>query len=261
MKLSNIFFITLFCLSVFVNCKKEKLSIRESTLESCQDNMIFSCNHEPHGDFYIKGKIDGEDFCVSKDFGYTASADIAVTTVTSAQNPVFTPGIGTPVSSFYWFNLSPPVENPDALIPKDFTPSIQLRTPIVNDSIVYPATYYLDKYMKEGDLLMANKLCMIDETKGFFFGVSWGCKLLGTSYSFDNNSTVPVWLSPVDNMQDDMTFRISELSVEYFGTYREYDITFEIECDLYYYQAQRKNNKHFGRLTEGVFRTKFTTPN
>ncbi len=79
---------------------------------------------------------------------------------------------------------------------------------------------------------------------------------------YENRNKIPVVgerLTPVVGEQSNVVFRVSEFErVETFNLIH-YDITFEVECDLYFGSDSRLYD-YFGRLDDGVFRTKFSVP-
>ena len=244
---------------VFITCKKE-LSLLEKSGKYCDENMEFTCS-ETLGDFYFSGKINGEDFCVSADVdGYWMGNGIGTGTTTSTSDPTLSPGT-TPFSSFYGFSFRPPVI--DARATEDFAPFVTIWTPFIRDTTIYPDIEYFKRFVKEGDLELweSDK----DRTTGFYFRIAWNCTLLpGYEYYKETRPLaipgVTVTLSPSTGKQDNAVFRISELKISGVPGYRVYDITFEIECDLYYENSGTNDRRYYGRLEDGIFKTQVVMP-
>jgi hypothetical protein len=84
----------------FISCEKE--SADEASQKYCTENMKFTCT-DSLGAFYFKGKINGDEFCVSEGLGgYTVYNGVATETTTSTSDPTFTPGFA-PESTHFWF--------------------------------------------------------------------------------------------------------------------------------------------------------------
>ena len=241
---------------LFFACKKE-LTLDEKSQKYCDENMEFTCT-EPLGDFYFSGKINGEDFCVSADVdGYWMQNGIGTGTTTSTSDPTLSPG-ATPFGSFYNFGFVPPIIDNRAT--EDFAPFVTIWTPFIRDTTIYPDIEYFKRFIKEGDLTLweSDK----DRSTGFYFSIAWNCVLLpGYDYYKETRPlAIPVvgnTLTPSFGKQDNAVFRISELKISGVPGFRVYDITFEIECDLYY---DGTNGKYFGRLEDGIFKTQVVMP-
>ena len=255
---------------LFFACKKE-LTLDEKSVKRCKENMEFTCTG-PLGDFYFSGKINGEDFCVSADMETLwdsgkpwISNGIWTGTTTPTSDPTLSPG-ATPFASYYAFSFNPPTDNFNGTgLSKEFAPRIEIQTPYILDSIVYPDIEYFKRFIKEGDLVLRS-----DDTKGatrasgFNFTIGWGCAMLpGYDYYKETRPLaipqVGIGLTPLTGKQDNAVFRISELTISGVPGYRVYDITFEIECDLYYASANN-GHRYYGRLEDGIFKTQVVMP-
>lgn len=261
MKTSN-FFIALVLIFIFnLSCKKKEKSILKQTQEYCADNIIFSCNQIPQGDIFFKGKVNGNDFCISytiDDYWYRNTIGIESTSST------FTPNLNpnSPVNSTNLsFVLSPPIYDNVVGISKDFQPSIRIRTPsIKSDSILTTMSFFLDEFVKEENLTLRDS--KIDKFQGWYFGISWSCVFIPgyEHYKKKDELYVPKvdsHLSPTTGRQGDNTFfKIKEVNLDRDGNISTYYITFEIECDLYFH-----NGDYYGRLDDGEFKTKIIIEN
>jgi hypothetical protein len=259
------FLLLLFSIFVIVfSCKEEEPDIQKQTEVYCAENMIFSCNEIPMGDVYFKGKINCKSFCISyPENDYWYQNGIGTEATTSTSDPVLNPN--TPLNSTkYSFSIDPPIFDNYIGITKDFQPGVQIYTPSTPfDSIIPPPTYYLDKFVQEGDLPLINS--NTDKFNGWHFDISWSCVFLPgyDYYKNKNESYVPAigkYLSPSGGTQNDLIFNLKEVIIERDGNISTYYITFEIECDLYYYQGEN-NGEYFGRLDDGEFRTKIVIEN
>lgn len=259
MKLIFIYFKVLLILLIFASCKNEDrpLSTREQTLANCMNDMVFTCDSSDLGNVYFKGKINGQDFCVSyPNNEYWYYNGIATQTVTSVDNPILNSG-GSHISTFYDLSISPPIFDHAIGIPRDFSPRVQISSPSTLDSTAFKGIYYLEKYFKEGNLTMRNP--SIDKFNGWDFSISWGCVWIpGYGYYKEKDElNVPfenLWLSPIVESQNDMVFEISNLNIGNDLTNIYYDVTFKIECDLFF-RDRIEGKPFYGRLEEGEFRT------
>lgn len=247
---------------VTFSCKQEPETFLEKTYVHCRDNMTFNCTSEPLGDNYFKGKLNGTDFCVSAAVdGYRAFHSIGTEATTSASNLVLSPNT-SPISTFYSFYIIPPQFDPIASLSEDFLPFIFIRTPSIPDSTRYSSIYYLDNFIKEGNINLQS--LEVDKFDGWYFAISWGCVLFPGYNHFKekNEAEIPVVgesLVPFFDEQEDSTFKISQLNIERDGNLVTYDFIFEIECNLNYNSGHPFNpNGKFGKLEDGVFKVKFT---
>jgi hypothetical protein len=248
---------------IFITCSKENLSLYEQTEEYCADNMIFSCKDETLGEVYFKGKINGERFCISSpNDNYWYYNGIGVNSTSSISNPTNSSNVvGT--STFFDFSISPPIYDNVIGISKDFSPRVNISTPWISDTIIHPDTYYLDEFVKEGNLQL--KTSANDGSSGWNFKINWSCVLL-PGYSHYKNideqvvPTIAKHISPSGHPQDDPIFKISDMEIERVGNISTYYITFQIECDLYY-EGLYHNNEFYGRLEDGEFKTKLVLEN
>lgn len=248
---------------LFTTCSKENLSIYEQTEEFCADNMIFSCEDEILGEVYFKGEINGEKFCISSpNNNYWYYNGIGVNSTSSISNPTNNSNtVGT--STFFDFSISPPIYDNVTGISKDFSPKINISTPWISDTIIHPDTYYLDKFVKEGNLQL--KTSANESFSGWNFRINWSCVLL-PGYSHHKSidelvvPTIGKYISPSGHPQDDLVFKISDVEIERVGNISTYYITFLIECDLYYEGLYHKN-EFYARLEDGEFKTKLVVEN
>ena len=244
---------------VFITCKKEEPTIREKTEKYCNENMEFTCS-ETLGEFYFSGKINGKDFCVSADVnGYWVDNGIYTETTTPTTDPTLSPN-ASPYATFFNFSFAPPLIDYQATA--DFAPTVTIKTPFILDSIIYPEIEYFNRFIKEGDLTLRDK--DMGKDSGFDFEIVWGCTFLpGYDYYKETRPLaipgVGIGLTPSTGKQENAVFRISELKISGVPGYRVHDITFEIECDLYYWDSTF-DYRYYGRLEDGIFKTQVVMP-
>jgi hypothetical protein len=247
----------LFCAILFLfSCEEEVPDLQERSIQYCKDRISFTCV-EPLGEFYFKGTLNGTEFCVS--YGvedYWMQNAVGTETVTSTANPNLTPD-ATPQSSFFGFHFFPPIIDNVNGLSKEFAPSVYIYTPFILDTTVYSAGEYLERFIHQGDLVLRD--IYTDKYSGFKFTIAWGCAFL-PSYDYyyqKDPSRIPavgVGLTPSAGKQKDAVFRVTEYTKTVTPDFDIYDITFEIECDLYYGNSS-KDRTYFGRLENGVFKT------
>ena len=46
-------------------CGKEEYDVRKASEQYCRDNMVFKCEDDPDAEIYFRGKLNGEEFCIS----------------------------------------------------------------------------------------------------------------------------------------------------------------------------------------------------
>ena len=247
----------LFCAFLFLfSCEEEVPDLPQRSIQYCKEYIEFTCV-EPLGEFYFKGALNGTEFCISNGINDEwMSISVFTETVTSTAKPNLTPD-ATPQSSFFNFGLYPPImDNWNGLM-KEFAPYIDIRTPSVLDTTVFSAGEYLERFIKEGDLVLRD--IYTDKYSGFKFTIGWGCAFL-PSYDYyyqKDPSRIPavgVGLTPSAGKQKDAVFRVTEYKKTITPDFEILDITFEIECDLYYGNS-RKDRTYFGRLENGIFKT------
>lgn len=245
---------------IFNTSCKEKLTNQEETHQYCIENMVFKCTNEPLGETYFKGKIEGKEFCISTAVDdYYDNNQVIFIAKKSADDPSFTIGDSFE-SSLFQLSIYPPQFDVLAGISKDFLPSVTIQTPVIFDSILYKPQYYLDSFLSVGVLVARENLPIVidvPEVNGWNFSIDWSCVYLP---GYEHYKNISEWYIPVigeqltfsRGRQDNLKFSIEKLEISNVGIWINYDITFRIECDLYYY-----NGIYYGRLEEGEFKTQF----
>ena len=249
-----------FCLASLLACKKDK-SPYVLSWEYCRDNVKFTCV-EPKGAFFFSGKIDHNPFCFSDGVDeYIIYNGVRSEYVTSAQNPTLPPG-ATPIAYSYTFGFLPPImDNLNGLV-REFSPWASLITPATMDSTLGSEKNLIEKFIHEGDLTLRDKF--IDKFSGFEFDLIWACaELPGYDYYHQNQpNIIPIVSFTLTNTIGDQTN--SKLSVSEFKKTVTpdniiYEITFHIECNLYYQDASNNRTVLYGRLSDGILKTKVVT--
>lgn len=239
-------FFLLFC--IFFSCKKDPFL---NSLKKCRKEYSFTCT--PHqSDFFFSGKIKGEDFCVAPGTNaYEITAGIGTGFATTTEAPALEPGV-TPTFSFFNFSVTP--EDDGSGVTRVLSPWVKIRTPYVRDSLIHPAKEYLERFIKKGNLPLRD--IDADELEHFYFEIGWNCDFAEeAARDPDLVSGVAARLSTINaQLGKDTRFEITELEITETAFALIYDITFEIECDLYWASASEQKI-FYGRLEDGVFKT------
>ncbi|MEQ1666469.1 MAG: hypothetical protein ABL927_13960, partial [Bdellovibrionales bacterium] len=112
-----------------------------------------------------------------------------------------------------------------------------------------------DKFIKKGDLPLRRNFYKESDSR-FDFTIGWRCDGLKGYYENSPGYTpsAAIYIVPWTGAQDNLVFRVSEFEKIATDETITYNITFEIECNLYY-QNPGLDYDYYGRLTEGVFKT------
>lgn len=251
------FIITLIFFLILFSCQKEEPTTREISAKYCHDNMEFTCDDSPDDEIFFKGKINGEEFCVSVPHRrFQALNGVAVTSTTSTDTPILTndaPIIG----SFYSLGIYPPIFDNFNGIVRDFQPFIILETPKIADTTVYTAQTYIEDYLKKGVLPLRTNDG--DKATTFDFRIAWSCAYRPGYYYYVNKypGRVPVigmGVSPSYGSSPNAQLELIEFIKKETHESIKYFLTFEIECDLYQGNKYYKGD-YFGKLEDGVFKT------
>lgn len=257
MRKSNVL-LFLFVATALFSCEKD-LNLDERSMLYCRENIILACS-EPKGERFFSGKINGMGFCVSEGVEhYWVQNGILTGFFTSTQNPVLSPG-ATPAYSAYRFAFYPPVIDGYNGLIKELAPYVQLQTPAIKDSNIMKASEYIEKFIKKGDLKLRS--LNADQYSGFDLFIGWRCTMRpGYNYYYQKNPeripSVGIGLTPWHGLQNDAIFRVSTFEKIETPESVTYNITFEIECDLYYADSDA-DYAYYGRLTDGIFKTSVT---
>lgn len=239
---------------VLVSCTEEDLSWEEKNEERCKEDMTFDCDYDEDDLTSFKGKLNGEEFCISAPYnGNINYYGIGTKTTTSTDNPVWS-SENIPQSSYYALGIIPPIGGVNGSTLPNFAPLLRINTPTIQDSIIYTAEKYIEDFVKEGNLVLRDK--DVDEYSGFDFYIFWKCDMKPYYGDSETHPSVGFYLSPLKASQDDMVFRVSEIRKFEEPWSIKYHITFEIECDLYYLNE----GEYFGRLEDGAFKTVVEIP-
>ncbi len=247
----SLFYLFIITILIF-SCKEEKDQF-EQAREDCREDMTFNCIGVPTEEIYFKAEIDGTEVCIGttdNTIFYNRNG-IGTVSTTSASEPTFTPS--APIfSSFFAFSLS---SNNGVDRPVDYAPSVDIQTPYIYDTITYPKSYYLDSFLIEGvNLPLKDLSSYSSKSSGFQFGISWNCEI--NDYEL-GDASVGVRITPRED-DEDAIFMVSNLEKKRKGDTLFYDITFQIEFDLYHFENSRDEPEYFGKLENGEYRTKFT---
>lgn len=237
-------FILLFLLIIVSSCKEE-LTIEQESLNQCRELIEFTCSEITSNSFF-SGTMNGIDFCVSDGSdGYSQFNVISRSFTTNTDG-----GSKSEELSGFNFGFSPPAV---ASI-EPLKPDVSILTPMVKGAALKPHEY-IDRFVKMGDLELRDK--NKDRTSGFTFYIWWGCEFSDEENRLEYISTS---LSTTNStLSDNTVFKVVNLKKETLPDFHFYDITFEIECDLYWADIEGEKKK-FGRLENGVFKTEVLVP-
>lgn len=250
--ISLLFFVAIILIST---CGKEEYDVRKASEQYCRDNMVFKCEDDPDAEIYFRGKLNGEEFCISvPQDGYFASNGVATTSTTSVEEGY---NADTPLTgSFYRMSIRPPIFDNLNGITRDFAPVFTLDSPTINDTVAYAPEYYLDEYFQEGELPIRKD--GEANTEGFRFFITWSTVLRP---GYDHYQRKDPFMIPVVGMGISPTFgpanhaklELTEMEKRETLEGVRYYFTFKIEAELFYL-CQYFSGDRFGALENGEFR-------
>ena len=236
-------------------CGKEEYDVRKASEQYCRDNMVFKCEDDPDAEIYFRGKLNGEEFCISvPQDGYFASNGVATTSTTSVEEGY---NANTPLTgSFYRMSIRPPIFDNLNGITRDFAPVFTLDSPTINDTVAYAPEYYLDEYFQEGELPIRKD--GEANTEGYRFFITWSTVLRP---GYDHYQRKDPFMIPVVGMGISPTFgpanhaklELTEMEKRETPEGIRYYFTFKIEAELFYL-CQYFSGDRFGTLEDGEFR-------
>jgi len=251
----SFFLLTFGAILLIAACGKEEYNLLKVSEQYCRDNMVFSCEEDPDAEIYFRGKLNGEEFCISVPQGnYFALNDVFTTSTTAVgeEQNASTPLTG----SFYRMSIRPPIFDNLNGITRDFAPVFTLDSPTIRDSVVYSAEYYLDEYFQEGELPIRKD--GEDDTEGFRFFISWSTVLRPgyEHYQRKNPAMIPVagmGISPTFGPANHAKLELTEMEKRVTPEGYRYYFTFKMDADLFYL-CQYFAGDRFGTLADGEFR-------
>ena len=222
-------------------------------IKSIVDELNFYCPSET-SDFYFEGTINGDFFCYYDEIDrYEQEFSVTSTFTTSGPSVSIGDGIEAGVTNFrVWANLG-------------FTPVPELipNAPGHQETIAYPHlkhyllietpsdtvqrsfTELIEKNITQiGDLVIQSDV--VDFLDGF-----------NISFNFnDYDNLASQKFETLGGNQDGSFLKITNLEIKNFplAGIKQYNVTFEFECNLYYYNNP---NKFYNKIENGVMKLKF----
>jgi hypothetical protein len=250
-----------------VACTKDSNPYEEAiweVKERCYEGMSFTCNGQLT-DTYFKGKINGQEFCVSagvdRYWARNGRGTQGIAEVVDGK-VVIDPQKGV-TGYFFSFAIEPhPIElgegdQKGSYYENEFMPAVWIYTPSIQSPDPVAATAILDSFLTVGSKLL-EKGGILNEPERFDFLIDWQCghkidpDWLPNYYSH-YRYRVGAAYSSQGRKKENYTFEVVEYKKEDWGNYFRYIIRFKIECDLF-----NGDTKDFvGRLTDGEYRTEF----
>lgn len=249
------FLLTFVAILLIAACGKEEYNVLKVSEQYCRDNMVFRCEEDPDAEIYFRGKLNGEEFCISvPQDNYFAVRGVATTSSTLVGEEYNT---NTPVlGSFYRMSIRPPIFDNLNGITRDFAPVFTLDSPTINDSIVFPPEYYLDEYFQEGELPIRKD--GEETTEGYRFFISWSTVLRPgyEHYQRKDPAMIPVagmGISPTFGPATHAKLELTEMEKRVTPEGYRYYFTFKMDAELFYL-SQYFAGDRFGTLEDGEFR-------
>ena len=247
-----------------VTCSKDRDPIEEAIEESkerCYKDISLTCSGALTNS-YFKGKINGQEFCVSADVdGYLSRNGLGTQGIVEVGNgPVVIDPQKDASGYLFTFAIQPrliQIGDEGALYyEKEFLPGVWINSPIIKSSEAIAPTKLIDSLIFVGDRTLVKEAHFL-EPETFTFVIDWQCDQLYPNriperYNLYEHR-VSVGYSPQGRKKENYTFKIVEFEREEFLFSVKYTVKFNIECDLF----NGDNRKFVGRLTEGEFRTEF----
>jgi hypothetical protein len=236
-------------------CGKEEYDLRKASEQYCRDNMVFSCEEDPDAEIYFRGKLNGEEFCISvpqNNYFAHSGVTITATTLIGEEYSASTPLTG----SFYRMAIRPPIFDNLNGITRDFEPVFTLDSPTINDTVAYAPEYYLDEYFQEGELPIRKD--GEASTEGFRFFITWSTVLRPgyEHYKRKDPAMIPVvgmGISPTFGPANHAKLELTEMEKRATPEGFRYYFTFKMDADLFYL-CQYFAGDRFGTLADGEFR-------
>lgn len=238
------YILVLILITSFLGCEKDYLP-------GALNEIIFDCPQESTSDFYLEADMGEEHFCYYEGVdGYEIETSVTTTLVTSGPNLQVSPDsigsegvLSSSVRTNFGFRSKATVET--GYGGRAF-PHLKhwlfIESPS-NSSETQKADMVRKHITKMGDLPLESDI--VSAFDGF-----------NINFSFNNldKGRTEIFVSSGGN-QDDSFLRISELDIqEYPSGITQYNVTFEFECNLYYYG---KPNQFYKRLNNGIMKIQF----
>ncbi len=242
----------LLALAISNSCQKDDYLKFFDLKYECTKSMEFSCGGIT-SDQYFKGTINGKEFCVSHSSKYKNLTGIytgGTTTFPFEFDPNEFGRVGL-VFKFQPETTQHPTSSCDG-VDMSLAPSIDLWSPYVIDSTIPPMKQLMNEFISTGEKKIRSK----DNPNGFMLSINWTCGDTTYYEGFDRRTDciqggIGTGIEKLNSKKNRLF--ISDLKITETLDFYIYDITFEIDAELFSTDKYR-NTYHYGQLEDGIFK-------
>ena len=242
MKNNLILSTALACVLLFSACLKEKTQPKGNeawqrpSYERVLESFNWDCT-EFESEYYFSGTLNGEDICFGEGVNGYEMFHGGWWSVTTEGNTL---SIGEGQAENYrFYNIGfKKATEEDHLIPK-----LEIKTPYYPSSKDYRDIF--EENFREGIYAPAQNLIKTAPKDGFFLDISASYRTDNHDEEYGGNFTI----STGPGSQEGSTFEITEVLTRTEGDYKVYDITAEIDCNMYHHHFNFGHEPElYGRL-------------